>query len=357
MRIRLITMFTTVLAASACGGDDDGDGGGFTDQQVVVDFADQVVIPTYEDLADRTEALDAAVIALDEGRTDEDLIAARDAWVDMRVPWEQSEGFLFGPVSAQGWDPAMDSWPLNQDDLEAVLASENVLDQELISNLPETQKGFHTVEYLLWGQESDKTADQLTDREMEYLLALTEELTLITSDLESSWTEGVGGQEAYREVFVTAGEDGNTAYPSLESAVQEILVGMSGICDEVANGKIADPYDARDPNFVESQYSFNSLYDFQDNMRSVLNAYTGDFPLGGTQGVGLDEFVAANDPDLDARFQAEIQASIDALDAIPPPFRDAILDEANNELIETAQEAIRTVQATIDGDLTDLILQ
>jgi putative iron-regulated protein len=357
MRIRLITMFTTVLAAAACGGDDDGDGGGFTDQQVVVDFADQVVIPTYEDLADRTEALDAAVIALDEGRTDEDLIAARDAWVDMRVPWEQSEGFLFGPVSAQGWDPAMDSWPLNQDDLEAVLASENVLDQELISNLPETQKGFHTVEYLLWGQESDKTADQLTDREMEYLLALTEELTLITSDLESSWTEGVGGQEAYREVFVTAGEDGNTAYPSLESAVQEILVGMSGICDEVANGKIADPYDGMDPNLVESQYSFNSLYDFQDNMRSVLNAYTGDFPEGGTEGKGLDEFVAANDPDLDARFQAEIQIAIDALDEIPPPFRDAILDEANNELIETAQEAIRTVQATIDGDLTDLILQ
>ena len=213
------------------------------------------------------------------------------------------------------------------------------------------------MEYLLWGEDSEKTAAELSDREMEYLLALTEELVLITSDLATSWTEGAGGQPAYRDVFTTAGEDGNTAYPSLESAAQEILVGMSGICDEVANGKIADPYDARDPNLVESQYSFNSLYDFQDNMRSVLNAYTGDFPAAGTEGKGLDEFVAAADPALDDRFQGEIQAAIDALDEIPPPFRDAITDPANDELIEAAQEAIRTVQATIDGDLTDVVLQ
>ena len=258
------------------------------------------------------------------------------------MPWEQSEGFLFGPVSAQGWDPAMDSWPLNRDDLEAVLASDEVLDLEFVTNLPETQKGFHTIEYLLWGEDSLKTADQFDDRELEYLLALSEELVLITSDLATSWTEGVGGQAAYREVFTTAGEDGNTAYPSLSSAAQEILVGMSGICDEVANGKIADPYDARDPNLVESQYSFNSLFDFQDNMRSVLNAYTGDMPDGrDRRATGSTTGSRSATRMLDERFQAEIDAAIAALEAIPPPFRDAITDPANDEAIEAAQQAIR----------------
>jgi putative iron-regulated protein len=355
---RRSALIALTLALAACGGDDDGDGtGGFSDQQIITDFADQVVVPTYQLLDERTQALHTAAQALADDTSAGNLEAAKQAWVDMRVPWEQSEGFLFGPVSAAGWDPAMDSWPLNKDDLEAVLDSDDDLTQAYIHNLAETQKGFHTIEYLLWGETSDKTANMMTERELEYLVALSEELTVITGDLVASWTEGVDGQPAYREVFTTAGQPNNTAYPSLQSAAQEILVGMSGICDEVANGKIADPYDARDPNLVESQYSFNSLDDFADNMRSVLNAYTGDFPAGDAEGSGLDGYVAARDPDLDARFRAEIEASIAAIGEIPSPFRDAITDPANDELIETAQAAIRTVQATIDGDLSTAVLE
>jgi uncharacterized iron-regulated protein len=379
MRTRLIGLFMTMALAAACGGDDDDvgddvaddgddvtddgddvtdDGGdSFDDPAVVVSFADDVVVPTYQLLADRAVELDDASITLDEELSDEALTAAKDAWVALREPWEQSEGFLFGPVSAQGWDPAMDTWPVNSDDLEAVLASDDVLDQAYIASLPESQKGFHTVEYLLWGVDGTKVAADFDDRELEYLLALTEELTLITEDLATSWTEGVDGAAAYRDVFATAGEEGNNLYPSLTSAAQEILDGMAGICDEVAAGKIADPYDARDPNLVESQYSFNSLYDFQDNMRSVLNAYTGDFPLGGLEGVGLDEWVAERDPDLDADFKALIQEAIDAIGAIPEPFRDAIQDPKNDAVIEAAQAAIIAVQDTIEGDLSDLILQ
>jgi uncharacterized iron-regulated protein len=367
----------TMALAAACGGDDDDtaddtgddvtddggddvtdDGGdSFDDTEVVVSFADDVVVPTYQLLADRAVELDDAAITLDKELSDEALDAAQDAWVALRQPWEQSEGFLFGPVSAEGWDPAMDTWPVNSDDLEGVLASDDVFDQAYLASLNESQKGFHTVEYLLWGADGAKVAADFDDRELEYLLALTEELILITADLATSWTEGVDGDAAYRDVFATAGEEGNDAYPSLTSAAQEILVGMAGICNEVATGKIADPYDARDPDLVESQYSFNSLFDFQDNMRSVLNAYTGDFPLGGIEGIGLDEWVVERDPDLDALFKLQIEDAIAAIGAIPEPFRDAIQDEANDAVIEAAQAAIVAVQDTIEGELSDLILQ
>jgi uncharacterized iron-regulated protein len=359
MHIRMTSLALAAVLA-ACGGDG-GDGGGgaggFDDRPIITDYADRVVIPTYQLLRERAVALDAAAAVLAEETGDDNLEAARQAWVDMRVPWEQSEAFLFGPVSAQGWDPAMDDWPLNRDDLDGVLASGDDLTQEYIRSLPETQKGFHTIEYLLWGEDSAKAAADLTPRELEYLGALIEELTLITADLAQSWTEGVDGQDAYREVFTTAGEPANTTYPSLGAAVQEILDGMSGICDEVANGKIADPYDARDPDLVESQYSFNSLLDFQDNLRGALNAYTGDFPPGGTEGRGLDEWVAERDPALDRRFASEVQAAIDALGDIPAPFPQAVQDPANDGAIEAAQEAIRTVQDTIDRDLVGLVLE
>ena len=356
MRMRMVgTLLAMTLAA--CGGDDGGDGAAFDDQQILIDYADQVVIPTYDLLEAKATALDEAIIALDKDVSDQNLEAARTAWVETRVPWEQSEGFLFGPVSARGWDPAMDSWPLNRDDLEAVLASDEPITLDLVANLQETQKGFHTIEYLLWGQDSEKTAADLSDRELEYLLALSEELTLITADLAASWSEGVDGDAPYRDVFTTAGEPGNTQYPSIGSAAEEIMQGMVDICTEVAEGKIAGPYDERDPDLVESQYSFNSLLDFQDNMRSVLNAYTGDMPAAETEGNGLDAWVAERDPDLDAQLRSEIDAAIAALDAVPDPFPAAITDPANDDLIEAAQQAIATVQTTIEGDVIPLVLQ
>ncbi len=344
---------TTTLAAltAACG--EGGDtGAGFTDQQVIVDFADRVVIPTYALLDDRAAALHAAAVALRAAPTPTNLTAAQDAWVATRVPWEQSEGFLFGPVSAQGFDPAMDSWPVDRTDLEAVIASSDPLTATYVRNLPETQKGFHSIEYLLFGEARDRVAADLDARELEYLTSLSFELAAVTTALEASWTTGA---PSYRDVFATAGAAGNTAYPSLDAAAQEILVGMSGICDEVANGKIADPYDAHDPNLVESQYSFNSLDDFADNLRSVENAYTGEVPAAGTPGRGLDEVVRAVDPALDARFRAELAAAIAAIAAIPGPFRDAITTPAAYPAIEAAQAAIRTVQTTIDGALAEAV--
>jgi uncharacterized iron-regulated protein len=360
MRTPSQALLPTLLAGAllaACGGDGGGDDAdGFADQAIVEDYADEVVVPTYELLAMRGAALLAVAEDLEADPSEGNLEAARDAWVETRVPWEQSEAFLFGPVSANGYDPAMDSWPVNRTDLDGVLASNDELTEAYIDGLPETQKGFHTLEYLLWGEDSTKEAGDLTARELAYTVALAQDLADTTDLLATSWTDSNGGGQAYRDVFATAGDEGNTAYPSLGAAAQEILVGMSAICDEVANGKIADPFDARDPDLVESQFSFNSLLDFADNMRGVKNAYTGSFGAGGTSGRGLSDLIGEVDAALDARFLDEVDAAITAIDEIPGPFRDAIQEEANDAKIVAAQEAIRTVQDTIDGDLTAAVL-
>jgi putative iron-regulated protein len=347
----VLLCFATSFACS----DDGGAAAAFQDREVITDYADVVVVPTYQLLRQRAVALETAVSALVASPTQANLISARSAWVATRVPWEQSEAHLFGPVSANGYDPAMDSWPVNRTDLDAVLASSNPLTQAYVAALPEEQKGFHTLEYLLWGVDSAKLATALTRRELEYLRALAAELTQVTADLAVSWTTGANGTQPYRSVFVGAGTAGNTAYPSLTAAAQEILGGMSAICDEVANGKIADPYDAHDPEKVESQFSFNSLVDFADNLRGVANAYTGD--AAGISGRGLSDYLATIDPVLDQRLRAELQAALDAIAAIPAPFRTAITTPSAYPSIEAAQVAIRKVQATIDGDLTRAVLR
>ena len=49
---------------------------------------------------------------------------------------------------------------------------------------------------------------------------------------------------------------------------------MIGICDEVANGKIAGRFVNKDPLIEEGQFNHTSLIDFQDNIPSVGDPFS-----------------------------------------------------------------------------------
>lgn len=346
------------LMGACSGGTDGGDEANFEDypsaQIIIDDFADQVVVATYSELAERLGALHTATQAFIADPIDANLTAAQQAWVAAREPWEASEGFLFGPVDSLGLDPALDSWPVDRNALDEVLAGNVELTPVFVANLDTTLRGFHTAEYLLFGVGGSKTAADFDQRQFDYLSSVASLLAEAGTTLADSWITGVDGGMPYTEVFKGAGN--NPTYPSLTSAAEEIVRGTIGIADEVANGKIADPFDQQDATLVESQFAFNSLTDFKNNIRSIRNAYTGDAPVAGTTGAGLDEFVASIDPALAARVVEEIDAALEALEAVPEPFLQAITDPEAADEITAAQEAIRTVQTTLESEILPLII-
>ena len=349
-RTLLPVLFTVYL--SGCGGHGNGGvagpGNEYDFRPILVDFTNNVVIATYRNIDNNASALADAALALREAASEEALSSARDAWTATRAPWEYSEGFLFGPVDFNGFDPALDSWPVNRVDLDAVLAGDSDLTVSYVNTLDGTLKGFHTIEYLLFEDGGSKTVDQFTDRQFDYLIASTRNLAQTASALHESWLP-TGGDFGSRVMNAGSGSD---IYPSQRSAIQEIVNGMIGICDEVANGKIADPFVEQDTRLVESQFSYNSIEDFQNNIRSVQNAYTGDY--AGVAGHGLDEFVASEDAALDARLKSEIETAITQIGQISYPFRDAIFTDAAQ--IETAQQAVARVQLTLEDDILPLVL-
>ena len=89
-------------------------------------------------------------------------------------------------------------------------------------------------------------------------------------------------ESPYADVIKNSGNAGSV-YLSQMDAVDEILLGIIDIADEVANAKIADPYTSKDVYEVESWFSWNSLTDFQNNIRSIQNSYIGGYD-GGTSG-------------------------------------------------------------------------
>ncbi len=347
-----------MIATAACGGggsgsndaaiDDGSDfstGGGTTARTVIDRYVNNFIIDVYQSLDSRAAALQQAARNLVNETSEENLQAARAAWVATRVPWENSETALFGPVDFYGFDPAMDSWPVNRTDLDAVLASGTPLTASTVANFDTTLKGFHTIEYILWGIDSLKTAAQLTPREGDYLIATTDELKSITSALLAAWVTGINGQRPYALEMTDAGQ-GSTTFPSERTAVEQMVQGMILICDEVANGKIADPFDARNPDIVESQFSFNSTADFANNIRGAQQAYD----------IAVGLLVSQENPGLDAKVRSQFIAAIAATEQIPEPFRNSILNTSNDRTIVAAQQAIRTVANTLQAEVLPEVL-
>ena len=70
-----------------------------------------------------------------------------------------------------------------------------------------------------------------------------------------------------------------------------------------------------DTTKVESQYSWNSLADFTDNIQGVQNVYRGEF-LGQADKTGIIDFVTAADAAIATRVDTEIVDAIAAIKAI-----------------------------------------
>ncbi|HNR20969.1 MAG: imelysin [Bacteroidetes bacterium] len=315
--------------------------------QHISNGTNEVIIKTYANLNSLAAILETSLVTLEANQTPTNLESAKQAWRDARKPWEQSEGFLFGPVDQQGLDPAMDSWPVNVIDLNGVLNNGTPLTKAYIDGLDGTLKGFHTIEYLLWGTNSNKQIADFTAREFEYLTACAQSLKGATSQLYNAWISSGGN---FGSNLLTAGA-GNQVYPSQKAVLQEFVNGMVTIADEVANGKINDPLAQQDVELEESRFSANSKADFADNIRSIFNIYTGS--ITGANAQSVSTIMQEKNAALDSKVRSQIADAISAIENIPGTFTAAIT--ANPQSVQNAQNKVRDLLTTLQGDLLNAV--
>ncbi len=318
-------------------------------KEVLTNVSREVITATYQRLFNNATSLKTAAqnLSLDDEAS---LTAVKEAWMATRSPWEKSEGFLYGPVDTEGIDPAIDSWPVNLNDINAILNSTQAITPSLLESNNEA-RGFHTIEYFVWGLNNTKTAAEFTLRELEYLVAATENLESKTEQLYTGWANT--GNDFARN-FTHAGESASI-YSSQKAALSELVDGIITIADEVGNGKIETPLNgnggAAMPEAEESRFSNNSKLDFADNIRSIQNIYSGDFE--GIDGKGLTDIVILYDATLDTEINTAISEAIDAIIEIPETFTIAIT--TNRTAVENAQTKVSELQKLLQTKLQPLI--
>jgi len=343
----MATVFCSLLTfALACSDDDpDPDNTGVFQEttyndEVIAAYVDRTVVPTYLDMKNKVTVLESAVNTFYTGGSQTQLNAACSAWREARIPWEESEAFLYGPAEYEGLDPSLDDWPLEMSQINQILQSQDFSQLEGVEESNTGIKGFHTLEYLLFEDGQPRNIDGITDNHKKYMSVVAQNLREDTEALYKAWTEGSGTTE----VPISFGEEfkkhNTTRFSSQAKVIGQIIDGCQTIANEVGDAKIGDPYSKYQTNkeegvlAVESWYSWNSLKDYTDNIVSIENSYLGG--RAGNRGANLSKVIEELDPAANKRVLDAIKNAKEKINKIPAPFR-SNLDKTTE--IFAAQEA------------------
>lgn len=346
---------------------------------VVSHYAD-LAESAYLDAFELTEHLHESVEFLTEDPSEDALDAARQSWLAAREPYVRAEAFHFpeSPIHRDGRESRVNAWPLVAAFVDSVEGEPDAglindpdidVDEDSLAELNgrddnsrNVATGFHVIEFLLWGQdlhEGDSGERPYTDyvtgpektapnpeRRGAYLRTTVELLLHDLDDLVAAWRKG---DDNFRAEF--------TAQDS-RAAIADILTGLEHLSRAtLANKRLKMPLASPDREDESSNFSDNTHVDLLENARAVRDTYMGQYVRmdnSKVAGPGLNEIAGEVAPELDDRLERQFDQTIEAVEAIPRPFDEALNSDAGRAKIQTAIEHAQA-QAKLLRKLADAL--
>lgn len=341
-------------------------------------YLEDVVYPTYKNLADESENLYNLISGLKTklkagtSVNQSEIDAICTSYKTARKYWEESEAFLYGAASDFEIDPHIDTWPLDVPTLgedladDAKIAKLDAADgiEYARTSLTAENLGFHGIEFIFFRDGKNRSAAFFNNDEKETDSDITskgevtakEEVIFATAvagdlrdkcfQLDVAWNPNASANHKNRVAEcaktsddfstkvsknnLTYGENmlaasaSNSTYNSWKKVMEEILVGgCSNICAEVADQKMGQAYraatgtgsDEDDPNYIESPYSHNSFTDFYGNIISIQNALYNTTNDDSMLDPSVMAYLVKYNPNEAAVLQTKLTAALQALKA------------------------------------------
>ncbi|MBX2815996.1 MAG: imelysin family protein [Saprospiraceae bacterium] len=279
----------------ACDGDEPGGmtpQGQFDRGAMLIDWADEIIIPSLEAYVQSTNSLRDAAGAFTANSDMDALATLRSAWLSAYLLWQPVSMFDIGKAEEIGLRNFTNIYPTNVTEIEANVANEQV-NLALPSNFD--AQGFPALDYLLFGQgTAEETLAKLSGPHGDYLLKLVDRLHELASEVLQDWQAG------YREVFVSG--DGASATASTDKLVNDVLfyyekflrAGKIGIPAGVFSG-------SKIPTAVEGLYAqVHSKALFEAALNAVIDFYRG-VGVTGRDGISLADYLTHNAEDASAQ--------------------------------------------------------
>ena len=206
MMIRTFLAFAltlALLATLACSADES-----VSREEVLVSLTDDVIVPRFQTLAERTDSLGSSLRSLCEQPNQARLDAARIAWRDAREPWLRSQATWFGPIMDRRSRSFVDWSPVEPQRIEDMLAGRDSIDANHVREfLSSTQRGLGAIEYVLF-QEDAAVLTALGEPgsvRCQYIVALGDVVADETGAAFNDWTGDNPEGRSYAE-YINGGE-------------------------------------------------------------------------------------------------------------------------------------------------------
>ncbi len=331
-----------------------------------------LVHANYSDTHAAALELQRAVRALTAAPSEQTLQAARQAWLQAREFYGQTEAFRFygGPIDREGGpEGQLNAWPMDESYVDYVDGNPKAgliqnrkqpINAKALAALNErggeenVATGWHAIEFLLWGQDHSATGpgerphtDYSTapnaDRRRQYLQVVTQLLVDDLAGLVRAWAPGQ--KNNYRAGF----EKGGT------TSLRKLFVGLGSLSrGELAGERLEVALASQDQEDEHSCFSDNTHRDAVTNALGIENVWLGRYQRRDgslLEGPGLQALVAAKDAPLAARTSSQIRQSVQAAEAIPAPFDQAILGDDS----APGRKAILKTVASLTQQSKDLV--
>jgi len=372
-----------------------------TSESVVQGYAN-IAQAGYEDALASARVLQKAVNALIAQPSADTLQAARQAWLDARVPYQQTEAFRFGNPIVDDWEGRVNAWPLDEgmiDYVDASYGTESDLNAYYVVNVianpklsvggkvidasritPELLRdvlheadgneanvatGYHAIEFLLWGQDLNGTDPAPADRTgsvrerhagnrpaTDYDTARctgghcarrAEYLKVATELLVADLEEMVGHWQP-------GGEARQTVEADAKDGLAAMLTGLGSLSyGELAGERMKLGLMLNDPEEEHDCFSDNTHNSHYYNQVGMMNVYSGRYQrVDGTlvQGPSLSDLVKARDAKLDEEMRAKLDATMAAMQVMRE--RAETLETYDRMLAADNPDGNAVVQAAID---------
>lgn len=360
-------------------------------KDVLKTYAD-IAHATYEDSLVAARTLQSSIEAFLANPNAQTLRAARAAWLAAREPYQQSEAYRFGNPVVDDWEGKVNAWPLDEGLIDYVAASygtesdvnalftANVIGSKTIKisgRTVDTSKitktlmtnvlheageieanvatGYHAIEFLLWGQDTNGTGPGAgnrpatdfdtknctngnCDRRADYLRVVTD---LLIDDL--TWITGQWAPEGEARKELLGGDPA--------AGLIRIFTGLGSLSyGELAGERMKLGLLIHDPEEEHDCFSDNTHNSHYFDALGMRNVYLGRYRrIDGTivSGPSPSDLVKEKSSQTDDALRSSLDKTLAAMAEI---VRRAEQVEAYDQMIGEGNEAGNAVvQAAIDA--------
>ena len=192
-----------LLIVVACGEDDSSEqapSDNFDRGALLVNWADNIIMPGYDNLAITLTTLEVATQGFIDAPTSVSLEEVRSSWLASYLAFQRVSMFELGRAETLNYRNRLNVYPTNTSEIEGYISS-NSWNLELPSTID--SQGFPAMDYLLYGSGTDQelldkytTGANASSYKM-YLLDLVTTMQTLTNEVSSDWANG------FRQTYIT----------------------------------------------------------------------------------------------------------------------------------------------------------